>query len=82
MTYIDDPRTQRANLDYIRNAMNEPMLEKDHERYLAERWKHHRDERALHELVKSYTRLVVSIASRFRNEGSQRHFMSQCPVKL
>jgi RNA polymerase sigma-32 factor len=69
MTYIDDPRTQKANLDYIRTAMNEPMLEKDHERYLAERWKYKRDERALHELVKSYTRLVVSVASRFRNYG-------------
>ncbi len=69
MTYIDDPRTQRANLDYIRTAMNEPMLERDHERALAVLWREKRDERALHELVTSYTRLVVSIASRFRNYG-------------
>ncbi len=69
MTYIDDPRTQRANLDYIRTAMSEPMLEKDHERALAVRWRDKRDERALHELVTSYTRLVISIASRFRNYG-------------
>jgi RNA polymerase sigma-32 factor len=69
MAYIDDPTTQKANLEYIRNSMNEPMLEKDHELKLARRWKNKRDEKALHELVRSYTRLVVSIASRFRNYG-------------
>ncbi len=69
MAHIDDPHTQRANLDYIRTSMNEPMLERDHELDLARRWKTKRDERALHEMVTSYTRLVVSIASRFRNYG-------------
>jgi len=69
MAYIDDPQTQKANLDYIRNAMNEPLLEKEHELELARRWKEKRDERALHELVRSYTRLVVAIASKFKNYG-------------
>lgn len=69
MAYIDDPTTQRANLDYIRQSMAEPMLEKEHELKLARRWKNKRDEKALHELVKSYTRLVISIAARFRNYG-------------
>jgi RNA polymerase sigma-32 factor len=69
MAYIDDPRTQRANMDYIRSAMNEPMLEKEHELDLARRWATNKDERALHELVKSYTRLVIAVASRFRNYG-------------
>lgn len=69
MAYIDDPQTQKANLDYIRNSMREPILEKDHELDLACRWRDHGDEKALHELVRSYTRLVVSAASRFRNYG-------------
>lgn len=69
MTYIDDPKTQQANLSYIKTSMKEPMLEKDHELDLARRWRDKKDERALHELVKSYTRLVISIASRFRNYG-------------
>lgn len=69
MSYIDDPKTQRANLDYIKTSMNEPFLEKKHELSLARRWINDNDEKALHELVKSYTRLVVSIASRFRNYG-------------
>jgi RNA polymerase sigma-32 factor len=69
MAHIDDPHTQKANLDYIRSSMNEPMLEKEHELDLARRWREKNDERALHELVTSYTRLVISIASKFRNYG-------------
>lgn len=69
MTYIDDPQTQRANMAYIREAMNEPLLEKDHELELARLWRENGDEKALHELVRSYTRLVVSAASKFKNYG-------------
>ncbi len=72
MAYIDDPQTQKANMDYIRTSMKEPMLEKDHEFNLARRWRDDKDEKALHELVKSYTRLVVSMASKFMNYGLPR----------
>jgi RNA polymerase sigma-32 factor len=69
MAYLDDPTTQQANLRYIRQAMDEPLLERGHELSLARRWKEKRDEKALHELIRSYTRLVVAIAAKFRNYG-------------
>jgi RNA polymerase sigma-32 factor len=69
MAYIDDPQTQKANLRYIRASMREPMLEREDEFELARRWRGDEDEAALHKLVRSYTRLVVSTASRFRNYG-------------
>ncbi len=69
MAYIDDQGTQKANLKYIRNAMNEPLLEREHELELARRWRTDGDEKALHEMVSSYTRLVVAMASKFRNYG-------------
>lgn len=69
MAHIDDPETQRANLKYIRHSMNEPLLEKEHELNLARLWRDRKDERALHELVQSYTRLVVSLATKFRHYG-------------
>ena len=69
MSHIDDPTTQQANMRYIRAAMHEPMLERDHELDLARRWKDDKDEKALHELVRSYTRLVVSVAAKFKNYG-------------
>lgn len=69
MAYIDDPATQKANLDFIKNSMKERLLERDEEFELAKRWRENGDERALHELVRSYTRLVIATASRFRNYG-------------
>ncbi len=69
MAHIDDQTTQKANLSYIRNSMAEPLLEKEHELDLARRWRDKGDEKALHELVRSYTRLVVSAAAKFRNYG-------------
>jgi len=69
MAHIDDQRTQKANLGYIRGAMDEPMLERGHELDLARRWRDKGDQKALHELVKSYMRLVIAMASRFRHYG-------------
>jgi len=69
MAYIDDPITQRANLDYIKVAMRQPLLDRSDEVSLAERWRNDKDPKALHELINSYARLVISIASRFRNYG-------------
>ncbi|MEQ9334517.1 RNA polymerase factor sigma-32 [Thalassobaculum sp.] len=60
---------QAADAAYVRAAMREPLLERDLELELARRWRDHGDERALHQLVRSYTRLVVSTAGRFRHYG-------------
>jgi RNA polymerase sigma-32 factor len=69
MSHIDDQNTQKSNLDYIRSSMSAPMLERGHELDLARRWREQNDERALHELIQSYTRLVVASAAKFRNYG-------------
>ncbi len=69
MAHIDDPQTQKANMAYIKTSMSAPMLEKEHELDLARRWREKGDEKALHELIESYTRLVISLASKFRNYG-------------
>ncbi len=54
---------------YMRTAMRAPLLDAEHERHLAERWRARGDERALHELITAYLRLVVAMASRFRHYG-------------
>lgn len=69
MTHIDDPQTRKANLDYIRSAMDTPLLDREEELALARRWREKGDEKALHKMVGAYARLVVSVASRFRNYG-------------
>ncbi len=49
--------------------MNIPLLEREHEQSLARRWREDGDEKALHELVTPYLRLVISTAGRFRTYG-------------
>ena len=69
MAHFDDPETQKANMAYIKRSMRQPLLDRQHELDLARRWRESGDEAALHELVIAYSRLVISIASRFRNYG-------------
>src|SRR3954465_11060301 len=69
MAHIDDPETQRANLNFIKASMKEPLLSRDHEFDLARRWRGAAATDSLHELVRAYPRLVVATASRFRNYG-------------
>lgn len=69
MAHIDDPQTQKANLAYIKASMDAPLLEKEHELNLARRWRDHKDEKALHELVTAYARLVISAAVKFKHYG-------------
>ena len=69
MAYRDDPHTQRANMQFIRAAMREPLLEREVEYDYARRWREEGDEVALHKLVRAYTRLVISLAGKFRNYG-------------
>jgi RNA polymerase sigma-32 factor len=60
---------RRGSQRFMRMAMRAPLLAADHERDLARRWRDHRDERALHELITAYLRLVVAMAARFRHYG-------------
>ena len=69
MALRDIVDSQRAHRRLIRESMRAPLLSREHELALARRWRHEGDERALHELIRSYMRLVVSTASRFKNYG-------------
>jgi RNA polymerase sigma-32 factor len=69
MAISETADTQRAHRRLIRESMNAPLLTREHELDLARRWRNGGDERALHELVQSYMRLVIATASRFKNYG-------------
>jgi len=64
-----DLNTKQADLEFIRQLMEQPLLKKDEEHILALAWRDHHDEKALHQLVQAYMRLVVSTAVRFRHYG-------------
>jgi len=69
MAVSETAELQRGAQRYLRTAMRAPLLAADHERELARRWRDEGDERALHELITAYLRLVVAMASRFRQYG-------------
>ena len=60
---------RQADNAYIRKTMRKPLLDREHEVNLAKRWRDHDDDRAMHELVMAYARLVVSAASKYRHYG-------------
>lgn len=61
--------TQNRNRAFVSAAMSIPLLSREREFELAYLWRQKGDEKALHELVSAYMRLVVSMASKFRNYG-------------
>lgn len=69
MALSETSELHRGAQRFLRAAMRKPMLDAEHERDLAHRWRDQRDERALHELTMAYMRLVVAMASRFRHYG-------------
>lgn len=58
-----------GNNTLIKAAMKAPYLERDEEHQLAIRWKESQDQQALHKITKAHMRLVISMASKFRNFG-------------
>ncbi|MEJ1994017.1 MAG: RNA polymerase factor sigma-32 [Limibacillus sp.] len=61
--------SDRANRQFVRDAMNAPLLSREEEVELAKAWVEERDERAMHKIVRAHARLVVSLASKFRGYG-------------
>ncbi|WP_416899970.1 MAG: RNA polymerase factor sigma-32 [Minwuia sp.] len=72
MIHDDSIHSARNEQRFISTAMSMPLLSQEHEQDLAFRWRDDGDERALHELVQAYMRLVVSTASKFRAYGLAR----------
>ena len=69
MASTESSDNRAANQRFIRQAMKAPLLSRELETDLARRWVDAQDQQALNELVQSHTRLVVSIATRYRGYG-------------
>ena len=70
MAHLDRTyQSQSAERRFFRDSINAPLLTRGHEHELAVRWREQEDESALHEITFAYTRLVISMAKRFRNYG-------------
>src|SRR3546814_11852938 len=70
MPQFEDAQAQRAQARFIRQSMAEPLLSRDREYRLARSWRENGDADSLQELLRAYTRLVVSLATQFPNYGT------------
>ena len=61
--------SEPARRDMVRLAMSAPYLEREEEHALAVSWKERQDQDALHKITTAHMRLVISMASKFRNFG-------------
>jgi RNA polymerase sigma-32 factor len=60
---------QRATIGYIKASMRTPLLTREREFLLAQRWRDAGDTDAMHELVCAYAKLVIALAARYRAYG-------------
>ena len=66
MSSFDDTNEMKP---FIKKAMSIPLLEEQREKTLAKKWLKKKDEAALHELIQSHIRLVISFAVKYKNYG-------------
>lgn len=59
----------RLDRHIFNTFMRVPMLSASEEKHLATRWRLHKDEAAMHTLIRAYLKLVMRWASRFRRYG-------------
>ncbi len=71
------PLDEPVNQNFTRNAMAAEMLDAETEHALALAWRDQRDEAALHRLITAYTRLAISMASKFNRYGASRNDLIQ-----
>ncbi len=54
---------------FLNDSMKEPMLSRDEEKRLAEAWVFKNDKKAMHKIIKAYSKLVIAFSMKFKNYG-------------
>ena len=54
---------------FFNDSMKEPMLSRDEERKLAEAWVFKNDKKAMHKIIRAYSKLVIAFSMKFKNYG-------------
>ena len=54
---------------FLNDSMKEPMLSRDEEKELAEAWVFNSDKKAMHKIIRAYSKLVIAFSMKFKNYG-------------
>ena len=54
---------------FLNDSMKAPMLSRDEEKELAEAWVFKNDKKAMHKIIRAYSKLVIAFSMKFKNYG-------------
>ena len=54
---------------FLNDSMKVPMLSREEEKELAEAWALKNDKKAMHKIIKAYSKLVIAFSMKFKNYG-------------
>ena len=54
---------------FLNDSMKEPMLTRGEEKELAEAWVFKNDKKAMHKIIRAYSKLVIAFSMKFKNYG-------------
>ena len=54
---------------FLNEAMKVPVLSRDEEKELAENWAFNNDKKAMHKIIRAYSKLAIAFSMKFRNYG-------------
>ena len=54
---------------FLNESMKDPMLSREEEKHLAEAWVFRNDKKAMHKIIRAYSKLVIAFSMKFKNYG-------------
>lgn len=59
----------RFDRKFLNDSMKEPMLSREEEKNLAQLWVSNGNKKAMHSIIKAYSKLVIAFSMKFKNYG-------------
>ena len=69
MSIAKNINLNKLDRKFLNDSMKEPMLSRDEEKKLAEAWVFNSDKKAMHKIIRAYSKLVIAFSMKFKNYG-------------
>ena len=69
MAIAKNVNLNKLDRKFLNDSMREPMLSRDEEKELAEAWVFNSDKKAMHRIIRAYSKLVIAFSMKFKNYG-------------
>ena len=69
MAIAKNVNLNKLDRKFLNDSMKEPMLSRDEKKKLAEAWAFKNDKKAMHKIIRAYSKLVTAFSMKFKNYG-------------